>query len=180
MGRLRLETRLEHERVEAAVDIEGRLATLDKYRDLLARFYGFYAAFEPVLHARLPGEFVRRSHLPALRRDAEALEINAQTLLPAQRLPVLRDEAEAIGAMYVIEGSTLGGQIISRMLRERLGLCPDCGGAFFSGYGAQNGPMWRTFCEAVEVWSGTHGNIDGMVVGARETFEAMEAWVVGA
>lgn len=39
--------------------------------------------------------------------------------------------------MYVLEGATLGGQIISRSLGGRFGLTPQTGLRFCSSYGAQ-------------------------------------------
>lgn len=182
MGRLRAETRVEHERLETKVDIPSRLASREAYAALVSRFYGYYVAFEPTLLAGLPAELgldpARRRHLPKLKRDLQALDILAEGLPVTDDLPKLPHPAEAIGALYVIEGSTLGGQIISRMLRDSLGICPECGGAFFSGYGEENGAMWRAFCEAVEAWAKEHGDVEKMVMGARKTFGAMEAWLV--
>ncbi|RYF48246.1 MAG: hypothetical protein EOO38_10530 [Cytophagaceae bacterium] len=40
LGRLRAETRAEHERLEAKVDIPSRMITKDAYASLVARFYG--------------------------------------------------------------------------------------------------------------------------------------------
>ncbi|RYG41850.1 biliverdin-producing heme oxygenase, partial [bacterium] len=120
----------------------------------------------------------QRRHLPKLLSDLRALAIPSATLPLVTESPVLADPAEAIGALYVIEGSTLGGQIISRLLRDSLGILPEEGGAFFSGYGAENGAMWRAFCEAVEGWARENGGVESMVVGARKTFNAMEAWLV--
>jgi heme oxygenase len=54
-------------------------------------------------------------------------------------------DAAFLGAMYVMEGSTLGGQYIARQVEKTLGLAPGRGDAYFRGYGDETGPMWRAF-----------------------------------
>ena len=50
----------------------------------------------------------------------------------ADDLPDLQGVQEALGCLYVVEGSTLGGQVIARHLRQTLGVDPRCGGSFFA------------------------------------------------
>lgn len=54
-------------------------------------------------------------------------------------------EASLWGFIYVIEGSTLGGQIISKNIQQSLDLDPTAGIEYFSGYGVNNNVMWRRF-----------------------------------
>jgi len=53
--------------------------------------------------------------------------------------------AELVGMLYVIEGSTLGGQIISRQLKLRIGVESGRGATFFNGWGAETDTHWRKF-----------------------------------
>src|SRR5690606_28912303 len=46
---LKLATRIEHEQLEAALDLMRVDFTLDEYRQLLARYLGFYRSFEAYL-----------------------------------------------------------------------------------------------------------------------------------
>ncbi|MFL5200662.1 MAG: biliverdin-producing heme oxygenase, partial [Microvirga sp.] len=54
LERLKVETRQAHDRIEAAIDLERRIASRDAYRDLLARFYGFHKAWESEAAAMAP------------------------------------------------------------------------------------------------------------------------------
>jgi heme oxygenase len=60
-----------------------------------------------------------------------------------------------IGTLYVIEGATLGGEVISRCLKSHLELGPDSGGRFFHGYGdavvtRHNWQTFRSFANAID------------------------------
>jgi len=60
-------------------------------------------------------------------------------------LPAIRSHAEALGAMYVMEGSTMGGKIIARMIEGQAGISGPSGFSFFNGYGEETGRMWEEF-----------------------------------
>ena len=51
--------------------------------------------------------------------------------------------AALLGAMYVVEGSTLGGQYIARHVEAVLGLAPGQGDAYFRGHREKTGSLWR-------------------------------------
>jgi heme oxygenase len=65
------------------------------------------------------------------------------------------NSAEAVvGALYVLEGSTLGGQVIARQLAESIGVYPGKGASFFYGHGDDTQAHWKEFlCFAAEVCS---------------------------
>lgn len=177
--RLRDETRAAHERVEAALDWENRVSTRAGYADLLARLHGFHAGFEAAAEELVEPEFLaprRKAHL--LRADLAALGWTPEAV---EALPVRRedfaDRAALFGAMYVLEGAHLGGQIIARHVAARLGLTPETGLAFYIGYGPRTGALWRAFQERLETESsGTSG--DAVVAGAHRTFDGMRLWLV--
>jgi len=50
-----------------------------------------------------------------------------------------------LGALYVIEGSTLGGTIISKMIKQQLAIPDNKGLSFFNGYGSETEKMWQDF-----------------------------------
>ena len=72
--------------------------------------------------------------------------------------------------MYVMEGSTLGGQVIARRLALPLrSLVP---------YGSRTGAMWRAFGAAARASLGPAER--GLALeGARETFAVLQAWLTG-
>jgi heme oxygenase len=84
------------------------------------------------------------------------------------------------GGLYVTEGATLGGQIISRQLEQMLGLSARRGAAFFTSYGLQVGSMWRSFCATLQAHTPAEKE-DLVVDAAKQTFVCMHQWLcVGA
>jgi heme oxygenase len=88
-------------------------------------------------------------------------------------LPDVSHVSSAFGCLYVIEGSTLGGQIISRHLRARLNVTPQAGGLFFHGYGEETGAMWKAFCSTLGAHALTLENQDPIIDAALATFRSL-------
>jgi hypothetical protein len=82
------------------------------------------------------------------RRDWLAADLRAlATALPApQSLGFeLPTSGHGFGCLYVLEGSALGGQVVSKRVKEALGLGPATGGAYFHGLGRQTASHWSDF-----------------------------------
>jgi heme oxygenase len=181
LERLKTETRPAHDRIERALDIEGRLGSPAAYRALLTRFYGFHAAWEPLAEAALgdPAFFRERRKAGLLACDLRALGLSEGEIvrLPVcDRLPAMPSPAAALGSMYVVEGSTLGGTIIARLVERRLGLSAEAGCAYFRSYGPRVGAMWRAFGTRLLGVSSPEAD-DAVVAAANRTFAAMESWL---
>ena len=171
---LKESTRHQHEAVEGSVDVMSKLFSLEDYKRLISRFRSFYSAYEPSLpyaELKLAGfDYDERRKLPSLDADANALDlVNIEVF---NDVPDVSSLPKAFGSIYVIEGSTLGGQIISRHLKDHLGLTPENGGAFFASYGAKVGPMWKQFGEAVTNFSGDGTHDEEIVEAAMQTFDS--------
>ena len=102
------------------------------------------------------------------RRDVEKL--------PTADVPDFADEEDLLGSMYVVEGSTLGGQLISRIIEDRLKLEDGNGYTFYRSYGPELGMMWREFGRFFNE-SVAPENIGGAVSGAQRTFEGIRQWL---
>ncbi len=184
VARLKRETAASHRRIEAIVSIEARVASVESYRALIARFYGFYAAWEPQL-ATVLGAAVfdaKRRKIGSLRRDLRALGFGAEDIggLPVCPCPIRADEPmRALGSMYVLEGATLGGVTIARMVERALGLDGESGCAFFRCYGRDTASMWRAFAATLIARSTPSGD-DEIVASAEATFETFGAWMARA
>ncbi|WP_394649245.1 biliverdin-producing heme oxygenase [uncultured Deinococcus sp.] len=171
MARLKSETQALHEATEARMPVMDPGLTRADYARLLAQMHALIAPLEARLLALdLPASLALPGRLktPALRRDLAALNV----AVPAPRPDGLPGSvAEGLGTLYVLEGGTLGGQIISRHLGPRLGLDAGAGLAYFSGYGPQTGPMWKRFAEAMTREVAPEDGA-AVVAGARATFLA--------
>jgi heme oxygenase len=184
LQQLRTGTRHLHERLEQALDILSPEFNRPRYEDVLKRFYGFYRPIEAVIpqYSDEPGRWIdgdrRKSHLIASDLQAGGMGPLAIDTLPICPAPVDRGQVhQQLGCMYVIEGSTLGGQVVTRHLRDRLGL-GDSELLFFSSYGNQVGPRWRSFCAYAESLAADDHAATAIVAGAVATFLSLESWLL--
>jgi heme oxygenase len=184
LQRLRDETRADHERLEAHIDLLGRPWSMAFYQQLLEKFYGFYAVIEPPIFAH--GEWQplvdveKRLKLPMLDQDLKFLglsEAEIQGLPRCEEVPPVGTFARALGTAYVLEGSTLGGQIITRHLKKELGVDVGQGISFFTSYGAEVGPMWREFTAVLESFDGDADEMTALVDAAEATFKTLDEWL---
>ncbi len=180
LDRLRTATAQQHSELEATVAINRRLAHRDEYRWLLEKFYGFYHALERKLERSPAAErddlaFSEREKARWLAQDLAQLGIADVSRLPqACDLPAVDNYAAALGTMYVLEGSTLGGRHIAALLKASA--IPPNAQRFFHSYGAEVGTMWRSFCGVLNELSAPHEQ-DVAVANARATFASMRAWL---
>jgi len=181
--RLRQVTQDLHISVERHFALTGRTWTDDSYRFLLARLWGFYAPFESALAGldwRGSGILLEdRRKLPWLEADLLYLGMTRASIASLNRchdLPRISNVHDGLGALYVLEGSTLGGQVILRTLQSQLDISPLVGGRFFASYGKRISAMWRGYLSALEVAGGMPAGADAIEIGALDTFGAFDRW----
>jgi heme oxygenase len=180
---LRSRTQDAHSALEAQLGLLEQPASTEYYAHALSRFLGFHLVWEQDIKAfpALARELEMRSRLRYLRHDLTALglteaEISSMPLCgDAHSLTV--DEARALGSFYVLEGSTLGGQLITRHLSSAHWL-PAEGLCYFNPYGSRTGEMWRSFRRWLESQAQHHAAND-IVTGARATFVVLQKWLAG-
>ena len=156
------------------------------YTQVLKRLYGVHAPLENLLeNAARRSSFLelqmhRRLRVCRLEADLRDLGVSDATLaeLPiAQRLPDLSTAGRVVGALYVREGSTLGGQVLARALDDMLtrqGLLGLQGRKFLAGDIGDRG-LWGQCCNLVEQRASL-GDLAEMIAGATETFDCLETW----
>ena len=149
--------------------------------------YGFYKPLEAALApwksfvwSESESASAGREKTPLLMRDLCALSagdaLEAIPLCP--ETPRLETLAQALGCLYVLEGATLGGQIIGRHLQTVHGIGPDNGAAFFGGYGPETGRRWKDFGQVITRHAEREDcPAEQIIAAARETFSRYEAWV---
>jgi heme oxygenase len=177
--RLRTTTSSAHQRLERDLNLLEPPISCGRITEVLIRFYGFYVVWEAALerHSEIRPIFAKRYKLDKLKHDLQMLGVKH-----IEGLPVCPDVQElcaslshTVGAMYVVEGSTLGGQIITRALRN-LTWVPEGGLTFFDPYGPSTGAMWlafkdwaRTTCPESEWMAAEQG--------AQATFSLLHRWL---
>lgn len=180
LAQLKARTAHQHQQTEDGVDLMRDDFSLEDYKNLLVRFYAFYKSYDEKLRESLkenPLGFYeeKRFNSPRLAADLKSLGMSDEAISEIEtfeNLPALDSPEKTFGSLYVVEGSTLGGQVISRHLKEKFGLDKSNGAAFFSGYGKDTGKMWNAFREAVtEFADGNNVNREEIIKAANETFE---------
>jgi heme oxygenase len=178
---LRRETASDHEAVEGSIPLMAEDLDTDRYVAVLKQLYGIVVAWEELL-ADISPDWLQEIRIPRrrqgmLRDDLAYFGIEAAPQ-PTPTLPPIRSLTELLGAMYVMEGSTLGGQLIARHVERVLHLEPGIGDAYFRSHGDKTGTMWKEFCEVLRRRIPDAEARDA-VFSAKKMFQAFGTWMRG-
>ncbi len=184
-ARLRDETRELHDRIErnpvAARMMAQDVGTAD-HRRMHVRLLGYHRPALDRVGVLLAGDMpdVLGAMADRVRRLEDDLRVMGTdpATVPSAPLPSDLDAAGAVGIVYVLEGSVLGGRIIARHLAERLGLGPETGAAFYADAPAGTHPRWADVCVRIDDWAAGRGRAaeDAMVAAARRSFADLDRW----
>ena len=151
------------------------------YRELLGRLYGIYTPLEREIELARPHleRDLRRSMQPRARlllSDLAALGLSAgeiARIATAPNIAAMTTREEALGAVYVLQGSAIGGRAIAgRLRRGDLSQMPM---RFFEGC-PQDHNTWRLCCDALERCA-TAGDINRLTNAAVSTFRHFVEWL---
>ncbi|MDK3258280.1 biliverdin-producing heme oxygenase [Blastococcus capsensis] len=178
---LRTRTAEEHRTVEDLLDLLDPQLDRQRLAQVLTVMHGFWVAAERGLDewaARRPVDastvaWERRRRAGLFATDLRALGVPASADVPL--LAAVADTDQALGRLYVLEGSTLGGAFIDRHLALLPGLA-DVRIRAFSPYGADTGAMWAAYRRVTREHVRAGGDADRVVAAARETFRALAQW----
>lgn len=172
--RLKEETRNLHDETEKKFRSDTIFSgefTKENYEQLISVNHKFFSSFESAVHhkiSELSSELNldnrKRAHLAA--KDLEHLGI-IQNLNSAD--VQIGNPAEAAGMMYVMEGSSLGGNMIRKQLQRQ----PDFADYplhFFGAYAENTGKMWKNFKDFIDsgVFSGQEQHV---ISGAKKAYQ---------
>ena len=180
---LRRATADQHRRLDHGLRyvLSDRLSP-DRYVKLLAAFFGFYVPLEDFFahweatSPQLGLPIIRRSAL--LRRDLRAFGGTPEHMAMCAAVPTFSRSGEIAGAIYVVEGACLGGQVIARAVMQQLGVGRGDGAAFFTGDGALTAARWKRVLAWLEARDRSPGERGEMVDGACRTFGAFSQWLL--
>ncbi len=140
------------EKLFSSDKIFSKTFTLEDYKKIINTNYLMLLHSEDKIFNRLAENFSeklklnQRAKLPLIEKDLSSLSLDIQ--VPSHNLE-FADENEALGAMYVIEGSTLGGNVIAKQLSRTEGF-DHVTFNFFGCYQENTGPMWKNFKEVLD------------------------------
>lgn len=177
---LREQTQPIHKALEAiplSMALLSDTLSLSQYTHYLQAMYPVIRDVEqqvfPIVKSLLP-DLPQRMKQHLLEQDLKGLNTEIPTgASPLQDdLPTLTI-AQAMGLMYVIEGSTLGGRVILKSLDKNLGLSAENNAAYFSGYGAGTGLLWKAFLEHLTNYAVNENKQQEVIAGAEMGFAAI-------
>lgn len=171
LQKLKTQTKHEHDELEQKLDLLRDDLTLDQYIGLLKKFYGFYKPLEEQFlwnpaHAKVP----------KLEEDLNSFKFSSFELIPLAKIPTFSSLSEQMGVFYVVEGSTLGGMILSKHFSQKFKLSH--GLSFFSGYGDQTMKVWGETRERISTFSQSKECDEAVVIeSAKYTFQILSRWL---
>lgn len=185
LERVREETKGAHDRLEAVAlsdrIMEGSLQP-EEYKKLLLVHYLVHRELEGLLEKRGVREhfpelqFDERKKMPLLKKDVEELAIAEEKLaLPAAgQLPRAEEPYGLLGCMYVMEGATLGGNVIVKSLRKNEHLSGIENFHYFGCYGGDTGRRWKSFLEVLKEKGKEEEAQQQIVEAAKATYRFFE------
>ncbi|HEY5006344.1 MAG TPA: biliverdin-producing heme oxygenase [Ktedonobacteraceae bacterium] len=181
LDKLKQSTRIHHDRASNTLDILRIHLSIEEYRDILQKLWGFYKPLEALIAHGIEWplsalNFDQRKKTPLLEYDLHILGSTPSFLPICTDLPELADFSQVLGCLYVLEGATLGGQVISRHIRKRLGLDQTTGCSYFCSYGAETNNMWNIFCHILATYASSSTIENQMLQAAHSTFVTFNAW----
>lgn len=188
MEQLRKETAEDHDQIEQndyATAIMNLTLTAAEYQAYLEKFYGFIQPIEQQI-AQLDGvqelgiDMKHRAKTPLLEQDLAFISSNRQQIPICADIPEIASTEQLLGYLYVIEGSTLGGQIITRKLRDHLSLEPGAGLSYFNAYGQDTRTQWKELSETMNTAVEAGADREVIVDTAKETFRLLNQWLISS
>ena len=79
----------------------------------------------------------------------------------------------ALGMLYVVEGSSLGGRYILKNVEKISGLDNKKGVSYFTGYGEHTYDYWDVFINKLKAYEQQHNCADEIIAGAIYAFESI-------
>jgi heme oxygenase len=179
IDKVRIATSAHHRTLDhSMIPFIESVKTIKDYAALLLLFYGY---FKPVYNSI--DAFIDTSYLPDYQsrrkpewilNDLNELDVN-YTIQLCNKLPVIDNNAAAFGALYVLEGSTLGGMIIKKMISNNLNI--DEGLMFFGGYGKQTRERWNVFIHSLNNLNNNNVADEMVIKTAAATFTFFKEWL---
>ena len=196
MDRLKAETAQVHADTEAIPFNAGIMAKTmpqARYAGQLSCWHRVHEVLESALNAStdpvVQGAWAGTTErAPLLARD---LDWHVEADVPSEAALATSDMADwvqavgsddprsLLGTLYVLEGSTLGGMILSKCIAEMYGCEGDAGLAYYSAHGNKVMPNWMEFKARMNASVTSLEDQDRIVDAAGETFRRLGLILTG-
>jgi heme oxygenase len=170
----------ELEKMPVAIALADGSIRREKYAIYLTKLAMIHQMFEPLIFdmskwGHYGIDSALRLRLPLLKADLAALN---QPYIFSEVTPSIEiawSFATAVGMMYVLEGSTMGGQVLSRKLSHMTGAEGVPCTRYFQAYGDNTMRLWGEFCQFLDRFEAENPNLCNQVIlGACTMFLTMQ------
>lgn len=180
--KLKEATLYNHQQTEKILVAKMRnMVSKQDYVALLSDFYAYFGGIECQIAHFIDtsnlADYLERRKTAAIADDINALGGTVPLKAEGNNLPKIDNHLQAFGALYVIEGSTLGGEIISKMVKQHLQIDDNSGLSFFNSYGVETHQMWAKFKLILNDIANTPLDEDTIIQAANETFVKFKNWL---
>ncbi|MEO0330446.1 MAG: biliverdin-producing heme oxygenase [Bacteroidota bacterium] len=128
--------------------------SLADYSQFLQIQYVFHQQAEHRVDTALGVKLKEKLNWPERRKlgwiESDLAEISTDIPAGFTRDVTKLSEEEALGLLYVTEGSMLGGQMIKKALQNNEQVAPHTSFHFLSGYGTNTSTYWKSFLDTME------------------------------
>lgn len=178
--KLKEQTKEMHQQLESVVVRQiKQIRSREDYVRLLQKFYGYFLPLELKFDQQLNDDnipkYSHRRKAFLLLNDLKSLN-ELETPALTDGIPVIDSLPKALGAFYVLEGSTQGGNIVADMLTKYANVTPDST-SFFRAYGDDKTEMWRSFIERLNEASDGENFEAEVIESANQTFSRFREWM---
>lgn len=152
---------------------------MEAYVALLHYFYSFFGGLEDEISVDIVtcylSDYADRKKTWLLEHDILSCGGSLPLKTPKSDLPEISNAIHAMGALYVIEGSSLGGQIISKIITKQLSFNDEHHLRYFIGYGSQTEEMWVRFKKSIN--NIPENRAPELIQAANDTFLKFKDWI---
>lgn len=185
---LKQETQQQHNQLEQLMFVgqimDGTL-TFNEYKKILTTNYLTHAHIEEALYTKLSPHLREklniedRIKLPALLQDLEEAKITIPQTEPDTSFLDTQTDAAILGSMYVMEGATLGGNVIVKRLKTNPNLAPyNLNFYYYQVYGDKLVENWKLFVQLIDttVPANEYPAAVKSAIGMFEHIAALQSW----
>jgi heme oxygenase len=162
-----------------SVNLFGANVSIEDYKKYLSALFGFVSGFEQYIYPQLLSfinDLEKRRKTNIIKDDLVTLGYNVSTLetLPENYFrSMYTDPYAALGALYVLESLTLGGELIQQHLKHALN-----GSAgklkYFVAHGEDAETMWQIFLHDFSEIGENTDKQENIIDGALRTLRLLD------
>lgn len=174
--RLKQETHDQHERMHRLMEQGNPFASRESYASFVAAQYLFQRDVEHLFHdsavqAAVADLHVRGRQEASLADLADLGQSAPQDEVASQSVKM----PEALGWLYVSEGSTLGAAFLFKDAQAKLGLSAEFGARNLAAYPEGRAVVWRRFVASLDNEQITPEEHDAIIAGANAAYDRFGA-----